>query len=233
MGAHQHKHSGDVHHVHLPRVVQVTADMVESGKLALNHASLPEMAAFMQESAQALLFTTPREPDEFQWLAECHVAAPYFAGGLFTHHVRFCAENADISNASPRDRMFVIIARGQPSGRLVEETIALPGDYGWWAAIRWVRILHKKKAQALLDVVVPRVMDKPSAKYAEHYEREVQLAECAQADLWQRYRPGSAEINLSRLWRTFPQDESQLIYQMEAWSMFRLHDWEGRRDRVK
>lgn len=217
--------------------MQITPAIVASGKAALESGSLTGMAAFMEPSAPALLHVRPDKPIEYQWLALCNGISRYFASGLLGHHVRFCASEADIQSASPRDRMFVLIARGQPSMKYVEETLALPGDYGWYAATQWTRVCHKKKNMVGLEMVLPRLMERPSAQYTDVYDYEVGLAQYAIEDLWLRKNPQSPKANWSALMATFPlESDNPRLYrvrQIETWNMFGMANWERRRDRVK
>lgn len=213
------------------------AEELEIGRQVTQTGSLALLGSLMDSADQRLLSFVPSSPEEFRWLAMMSVLAPYFAGGALVHDVELCAENAHGLADTPRDRMYAAVARGIPSGKDIEESLELPPPYNWFAATQWARHCHRKRALALLEMVMPVIAAGPKAPMEADVEYEQRLAECMWDDLLLRKGKSDSRINLSELLITFPdpRESPQLRYfrRLETGRILRLENWESRRDRVK
>jgi hypothetical protein len=216
--------------------VQVAAAL-ELGAGAMRTGSLERFGLFFDSVIPRMMTSVATEPDEFRLLAMAAGMAPYYAGGVFCHDIEVCAENCIDIAESPRDRMYVAVARGIPSGRDIEESLALPAPYDWYTATQWCRHCHRKRALQLFEIALAKVMAGPDSEIEADVLYEQSLAECMWEDLLRTAGRSDARINLSHLLTTLPPPSTnpglRMLRRMEVGRILRLHPWERRRHRVK
>lgn len=213
--------------------------MLALGEETLRTGRFAPMGELFDELAPngTMITLLPTTPAEMRLICMAAILAPYYAGGVLVEGVRHAAENAEGRGETPKDRMYLSVARGIPSVKAIEESLMLPAPYDWFAATQWGRICHLKKAVGLFEIVYPVVMAGPRAHIEADVDYEIGLAERLFESIMRRTRRSDKPADYSALLKTFPPPDTQphlrRLRLMESRRMLGIPTWNSRLGKVK